>query len=61
MQGSLPHRAADPESRRGAVGLDRFNNWAALSPQDEKDRRERWLDAFQAGERDYPGFQRGGR
>jgi phytoene dehydrogenase-like protein len=39
------------------VGLDRFNNWAALSPQDEKDRRERWLDAFQAAlERDYPGF-----
>ena len=39
------------------VGLDRFDNWAALSPQDEKDRRERWLDAFQAAlDRDYPGF-----
>jgi len=39
------------------VGLDRFANWAALSPQDEKDRRERWLDAFQAAlDRDYPGF-----
>ena len=32
-------------------------NWAALSPQEEKDRRERWLDAFQAGlDREYPGF-----
>jgi phytoene dehydrogenase-like protein len=39
------------------VGLDRFDNWAALAPQDEKDRRERWLDAFQAAlECDYPGF-----
>ena len=39
------------------VGLDRFDNWAALSPQDEKDRRERWLDAFQGAlDRDYPGF-----
>ncbi len=39
------------------VGIDRFDNWAALSPQDEKDRRERWLDAFQAAlDRDYPGF-----
>ncbi len=39
------------------VGLDRFDNWAALSPQDENDRRERWLDVFQAAiERDYPGF-----
>ena len=40
-----------------STGLDRFDNWAALSPQDEKDRRERWLDAFQAAlDRDYPGF-----
>ena len=39
------------------AGIDRFDNWAALSPQDEKDRRERWLDAFQnALDRDYPGF-----
>ena len=39
------------------AGVDRFDNWAALSPQEEKDRRERWLDAFQAAlERDYPGF-----
>ncbi len=39
------------------VGLDRFDNWAALAPQDEKDRRERWLDAFQAAlDRNYPGF-----
>ena len=39
------------------VGVDRFDNWSALSPQDEKDRRERWLDAFQAAlDRDYPGF-----
>jgi phytoene dehydrogenase-like protein len=40
-----------------ATGLDRFDNWAALAPQDEKDRRERWLDALQAAlDRDYPGF-----
>jgi phytoene dehydrogenase-like protein len=39
------------------AGLDRFDNWAALSPEDEKDRRERWLDAFQkAVDREYPGF-----
>ena len=39
------------------AGLDRFDNWSSLSPQDEKDRRERWLDALQnALDRDYPGF-----
>ena len=39
------------------VGLDRLSNWAGLTPQQEKDRRERWLDAFHAAlERDYPGF-----
>ena len=39
------------------VGLDRLSNWAGLTPQQEKDRRERWLDAFHAAlERDYPGL-----
>ncbi len=39
------------------VGLDRLDNWVALAPEDERARRERWLDAFQAAlERDYPGF-----
>ena len=39
------------------VGIDRLSNWSALPPQEEKDRRERWLDAFQAAlDRDYPGF-----
>jgi phytoene dehydrogenase-like protein len=39
------------------VGVDRFDNWAALTPLEERDRRERWLDAFQrALDRDYPGF-----
>ena len=39
------------------VGLDRLSNWAGLTPQQEKDRRERWLDAFQAAlDRDYPGL-----
>jgi phytoene dehydrogenase-like protein len=39
------------------TGLDLLDNWAGLSPQEEKDRRERWLDAFQAAlDRDYPGF-----
>ncbi len=38
-------------------GVDRLSNWSALPPQEEKDRRERWLDAFQAAlDRDYPGF-----
>ena len=39
------------------AGLDRFDNWAALAPEDERDRRERWLDAIQtAVDREYPGF-----
>ena len=39
------------------VGLDRFDNWAALAPEGGKDRRERWLDAFEeALDREYPGF-----
>ncbi|MGD0640541.1 MAG: NAD(P)/FAD-dependent oxidoreductase [Roseiarcus sp.] len=39
------------------VGLDRFDNWSALTPGEERDRRERWLDAFQAAlNRDYPGL-----
>ncbi len=52
-----PTLAADGPTLVTVVGVDRFDNWAALSPQDEKDRRERWLDAFQAAlDRDYPGF-----
>jgi all-trans-retinol 13,14-reductase len=40
-----------------AVGLDRFDNWSGLTQQEEKDRRARWLDAFQAAlDKDYPGF-----
>jgi len=39
------------------VGIDRFDNWSALTPGEEKDRRERWLDAFQGAlDRDYPGL-----
>jgi len=39
------------------TGLDRLENWSDLSSQQEKDRRERWLDAFQADlDRQYPGF-----
>jgi phytoene dehydrogenase-like protein len=39
------------------VGLDRLSNWSGLAPQEEKDRRERWLDTFQAAlDRDYPGL-----
>ena len=52
-----PTLAGDGPTLVTVVGVDRFDNWAALSPQDEKDRRERWLDAFQAAlDRDYPGF-----
>ena len=39
------------------AGIDRLDNWSGLSPEQERDRRERWLDAFQnALDRDYPGF-----
>ncbi|HEU0148009.1 MAG TPA: NAD(P)/FAD-dependent oxidoreductase [Bradyrhizobium sp.] len=39
------------------VGADRLDNWAGLTPQQERDRRVRWLDAFQAAlDRDYPGL-----
>ena len=39
------------------VGLDRLDNWAGLTPQQEKDRRARWLDALQAAlDCDYPGI-----
>ncbi len=39
------------------VGLDRFDNWAGLSVDEEKDRRARWLDALQGAlDKDYPGF-----
>jgi phytoene dehydrogenase-like protein len=40
-----------------AVGADRLENWAHLSAAEEKARRQRWLDAFQASlDLAYPGF-----
>jgi phytoene dehydrogenase-like protein len=40
-----------------AVGVDRLQNWAHLSKDEEKRRREAWLDALQADlDRAYPGF-----
>jgi phytoene dehydrogenase-like protein len=40
-----------------AVGVDRLENWASLSKEAEKRRRELWLDALQADiDRAYPGF-----
>ena len=55
--GAIDSGLGDGPTLVTVVGVDRFDNWAALSPQEEKDRRERWLDAFQAAlERDYPGF-----
>jgi len=39
------------------VGLDRLDNWSGLTQEEEKDRRLRWLDAFQSAlDKDYPGF-----
>jgi phytoene dehydrogenase-like protein len=39
------------------VGQDRLDNWSGLTLQEEKERRARWLDVFQAAlDRDYPGF-----
>ncbi len=55
--GAIDSGLGDGPTLVTVVGIDRFDNWAALSPQEEKDRRERWLDAFQAAlEGDYPGF-----
>jgi phytoene dehydrogenase-like protein len=39
------------------VGTDQLGNWAGLSPEAEKDRRARWLDAFLAElDRRFPGL-----
>jgi phytoene dehydrogenase-like protein len=39
------------------AGIDRLDNWNGLTREQERARRERWLDAFQeALERSYPGF-----
>jgi phytoene dehydrogenase-like protein len=39
------------------VGLDRLDNWAGLTREQEKDRRARWLDALLAAlDLDYPGI-----
>lgn len=39
------------------VGTDRLSNWAGLSPEAEKDRRARWLDAFLVElDRRFPGL-----
>ncbi|MET0676808.1 MAG: FAD-dependent oxidoreductase, partial [Bradyrhizobium sp.] len=39
------------------VGADRLGNWAGLTPQQDSDRRSRWLDVIQASlDNDYPGF-----
>jgi phytoene dehydrogenase-like protein len=39
------------------VGSDRLSNWAGLTPEAEKDRRQRWLDAILAAlDRQYPGL-----
>jgi all-trans-retinol 13,14-reductase len=39
------------------AGVDRLDNWTTLSPDEEGERRERWLDAFQAAlDRDFPGI-----
>jgi all-trans-retinol 13,14-reductase len=40
-----------------AVGVDRLENWSGLSDEQERRRRELWLDALQADlDRAYPGF-----
>ncbi|MGD1037008.1 MAG: NAD(P)/FAD-dependent oxidoreductase [Roseiarcus sp.] len=56
--GAIPSGLADGgPTLVSVVGVDRFDNWAALTPLEERDRRERWLDAFQrALDREYPGF-----
>jgi all-trans-retinol 13,14-reductase len=39
------------------VGTDRLSNWAGLSPDAEKERRARWLDAFLVAlDRQFPGL-----
>ena len=55
--GAIDSGLGDGPALVSVVGVDRFDNWAALAPQDEKVRRGRWLDAFEkALDREYPGF-----
>ncbi len=56
--GAIPSGLADGgPTLVSVVGIDRFDNWSTLTPGEEKDRRERWLDAFQGAlDRDYPGL-----
>jgi all-trans-retinol 13,14-reductase len=55
--GAIDSGLGDGPTLVTAVGLDRLDNWETLSPEDDKARRERWLDAFQAElDRQYPGF-----
>jgi phytoene dehydrogenase-like protein len=49
--------AGDGPTLVSVVGVDRLGNWTSLTPEQERTRREKWLDAFQAAlDRDYPGF-----
>lgn len=49
--------AGDGPTLVSVVGVDRLSNWTSLTPEQERTRREKWLDAFQAAlDRDYPGF-----
>ena len=39
------------------TGLDRLENWSALSPEEYRTRREQWMDALIAAvDREFPGF-----
>ena len=55
--GAIDSGLGDGPTLVSIVGVDRFDNWACLTPQEEKDRRGRWLDAFEAAlDHDHPGF-----
>ncbi len=55
--GAIDSGLGDGPTLVSIVGVDRFDNWAGLTPQEEKDRRGRWLDAFEAAlDQDHPGF-----
>jgi phytoene dehydrogenase-like protein len=55
--GAIEAGLPDGPSLVSVVGPDRLENWSGLTPEAEKDRRKRWLDAIlSALELRYPGF-----
>jgi phytoene dehydrogenase-like protein len=48
---------ASPPYLCSLTGVDRLENWVALSPEAYRSRREQWMDALLAAvDREFPGF-----